>query len=143
MDAVHQRRFGQEGPVGDGGGASFGSLVNRLLHEVLRLLDQKFTLLKLELQEELGAAVRRSALLAVGGVVGALGGFLLIVAIGIWVGELVGSMPGGFAIVGGVLAVGGVILLLTMRRQLAEQRLVPRQTVHELRRDVEWIKHEL
>lgn len=128
--------------MGDGDG-SFGSLVNRLLNEILRLLDQKFTLLKLELREELGAAVRRSALLAVGGVVAALGNVLLIVALAVWVGELVGSIPGGFAIVGGVFVLGGVILLLSMRRQLAEQHFVPRQTVQELRRDVEWIKHEV
>lgn len=143
MDAVHQRRIGHEGAAGDGGAASFGSLVNRLLNEILRLLDQKFTLLKLELREELGAAARRSALLAVGGVVAALGSLLLIVALAIWVGELMGSMPGGFAVVGGVLALGGVLLLLSMRRQLAEQRFTPRQTVQELRRDAEWIKHEL
>jgi uncharacterized membrane protein YqjE len=143
MDAVHQRRSGHEGAVGNGGAASFGSLVNRLLEEILRLLDQKLTLLKLELREELGAAVRRTALLAIGGAVAALGSFLLIVALAVWVGELVGSIPGGFAIVGGVFALGGVILLLSMRRQLAEQHFVPRQTVQELRRDAEWIKHEL
>jgi uncharacterized membrane protein YqjE len=142
MDAVHQRRSGHEGAVGDGNG-SFGSLVNRLLNDFLRLLDQRLTLLKLELREELGAAVRRSALMAVGGVVAALGSILLIVALAVWVGELVGSIPGGFAIVGGVFVLGGVILLLSMRRQLAGQTFVPRQTVQELRRDVEWIKHEL
>jgi uncharacterized membrane protein YqjE len=142
MDAVHQRRFGHEGAAGDGNG-SVGSLVNRLLNEILRLLDHKFTLLKLELREELGAAVRRSALMAVGGVVAALGSILLIVALAVWVGELVGSIPGGFAIVGGVFVLGGVILFLSMRRQLAEQHVVPRQTVQELRRDVEWIKHEV
>jgi uncharacterized membrane protein YqjE len=142
MDAVHQRRFGHEGAVGDGNG-SFGSLINRLLNEILRLLDHKFTLLKLELREELGAAVRRSALMAIGGVAAALGSILLIVALAVWVGELVGSIPGGFAIVGGVFVLGGVILFLSMRRQLAGQHVVPRQTVQELRRDVEWIKHEL
>jgi uncharacterized membrane protein YqjE len=143
MDAVHQRRFGHEGAVGDGNGASLGSLVNRLLNEILRLLDQKFTLLKVELREELGEAVRRSALMAAGGVVAALGSVLLIVALSVWIGELVGSIPGGFAIVGGVFVLGGVILLLSMRRQLAEQDFVPRKTVQELRRDAEWIKHEL
>ncbi len=143
MDAVHQRRFGHEGAAGDGNTASLGSLVNRLLDEILRLLDQKLTLLKLELREELGAAVRRGALMAAGGGVAALGSVLLIVALAVWVGELVGSIPGGFAIVGGVFALGGVILLLSMRRQLAEQHFVPRQTVQELRRDAEWIKHDL
>jgi|RhiMetdeSRZDD1v2_1073273.scaffolds.fasta_scaffold108145_3 uncharacterized membrane protein YqjE len=143
MDAVHQRRLGRGGAVGDGNGASFANLVTRLLNELVRLLDQKLTLLKLELKEELGAAARRVALLAVGVAVGAFGGLFLILALTIWVGELVGSMPGGFAIVGGLLALGGGIVFLSMRRQLAEQRFVPVKTVQELRRDAEWIKHEL
>jgi hypothetical protein len=143
MDAVHQRRLARGAAVGDGNGASFANLVTRLLNGIVRLLDQKLTLLKLELKQELGAAVRRAGLLAVGGVVGAFGGLLLILALTIWVGELVGSIPGGFAIVGGALVLAGGIVFLSMRRQLAEQRFVPEKTVQELRRDAEWIKHEL
>lgn len=142
MDAVHQRRIPRT-EEGRNGSASFGSLISRLLNEIVRLLDQKLDLLKVELKEEIGAAVRRIALLAVGGVIAVLGGFFLIVALAIWVGELVDTMPGGFAIVGGVLAIGGGLLLAAMAARLGEQRLVPRQTVQELRRDVEWVKHEL
>ncbi len=143
MDAVHQRRVTRGGAAGDGASASFGSLLGRLLNEVVQLLDQKLDLLKAELREELGAALRRSALLAVGAVVAALGAFLLIVAAAVWFGELVGTMPGGFAIAGGVLLLVGGLLAAAMAARLGEQRLVPRQTVHELRRDVEWVKHEL
>jgi Putative Actinobacterial Holin-X, holin superfamily III len=142
MDAVHQRRIPRTGE-GENGSASFGSLISRLLNEIVRLLDLKLDLLKAELKEELGAAARRIALLAVGGVIGALGGFFLIVALAVWVGELVGNMPGGFAIIGGVLAIAGGLLLATMAARLGEQRFVPRQTAQEIRRDVEWIKHEL
>ena len=142
MAVVPRPRFrGEDATERDG--RSFGELINRLLNGVVRLFDQKFALLKLELREELGAAVRRSALLAVGGVVAALGAFLLVVALAVWVGELTGSPSGGFGIVGGTLALGGLVLLLTMRRRLAAQTVVPEQTVRELKRDVEWIKHEL
>lgn len=142
MAVVPGRQFRVGGATQDDG-HSLGGLITRLLNEVLRLLDQKLALLKLELREELGAAVRRSALLAVGGVVAVLGALLLVVALAIWIGELTRSPSGGFAIIGGGLALGGALLLLTMRRRLAEQRVVPEQTVRELRRDVEWIKHEL
>jgi hypothetical protein len=142
MAAVPGRRFRVEGATEEDG-RSFGGLINRLLNEVLRLLDLKFALLKTELKEELGAAIRRSVLLAVGAVVAALGAVLLIVGLAVWVGELIGSPPGGFAIVGGGLALGGTLLLIVMRHRLAEQRVVPEETVRELRRDVEWIKHEL
>jgi uncharacterized membrane protein YqjE len=125
------------------GARSFTGLVNRLVTDVLRLIDQKIELLKVEMKEELGAFVRRTALLAVGGVVAALGSLLLLLAVTFWVGELVGSIPGGFAIVGGVFVLGGLIVLLTMKARLQRQRLVPELTVRELRRDVQWIKHEL
>jgi len=141
MEAVRQRRVDGDRAAGDG--ASVGGLVNRLLQDLLRLLDQKFALLKLELREELTAAVRRTGLLVAGGVVAVLGVFFLVVALAIWISDLLGSPPAGFAIVGGALAIGGGLLLLGMRRQLAEQQFVPRETVQELRRDASWIKHEL
>jgi uncharacterized membrane protein YqjE len=126
-----------------GGDRGFGSLLNRLVADIVRLLDQKLALLKLELKEELAAIVRRSVLLAVGAVVAGLGGLFLIVALAIGLGDLVGTTAGGFAIVGGAFVLGGAVLLISMRQQLAELRFLPKHTVHELRRDKEWIKHEL
>lgn len=141
MDAVRYRI--PRAREGGDGSASFGSLVTRLLDGIVRLLNQRLDLLKLELKEEIGAAVRRVALLAVGGVIAALGAFFLVVALAIWFGELVGTTPGGFAIMGGGLGLIGGLLLAVMAARLREQRFVPRQTAQELRRDVEWIKHEL
>ena len=141
MDAVrHRIPRAREG--GDGS-TSFGSLISRLLDGVVRLLNQRLDLLKLELKEEIGAAARRVALLAIGGVIAALGAFFLVTALAIWFGELVGTTPGGFAIMGGGLGLIGGLLLAVMAARLREQRFVPRQTAQELRRDVEWIKHEL
>ena len=130
-------------PIHDVDGPGFATLLSRLLGDVQRLFDQKLALLKLELQEELGALARRSGLLAAGGALAALGGLLLLIALAIWLGELVGSLAGGFAIVGGALAIGGGALLGTMRQRLSRQRLVPELSAQELRRDVQWIKHEL
>jgi Na+/melibiose symporter-like transporter len=76
-------------------------------------------------------------------VIAALGAVFLVAALAIWIGELVGTMPGGFAIVGGALGLVGGLLLAAMAARLREQQFVPRQTAQELRRDVEWIKHEL
>jgi uncharacterized membrane protein YqjE len=141
MNAVrHRIPRAREG--GDGSG-SLGSLISRLLDGVVRLLNQRLDLLKLEVKEEIGAAARRLALLAIGGVIAALGAFFLVTAVAIWFGELVGTTPGGFAIMGGGLGLIGGLLLAVMAARLREQRFVPRQTAQELRRDVEWIKHEL
>jgi hypothetical protein len=141
MDAVRHRIPRAE--EGGNGSTSFGSLIGRLLNGIVRLLNQRLDLLKLELKEEIGAAARRVALLAIGGVIAALGAFFLVTALAIWFGELVGTTPGGFAIMGGGLGLIGGLLLAVMAARLREQRFVPRQTAQEIRRDVEWIKHEL
>ena len=139
--AVH--RAGASAPLRDADTRDFGSLLSRLANDILRLLDQKLTLLKLELKEELTAVVRRSALLAAGGLVAAGGGFFLLVALALGLGDLVGSTAGGFAIVGGAFAVIGLVLVVSMKARLARQELVPKLTVSELRRDKQWIKHVL
>src|SRR5262249_52209151 len=143
MAAGHTRRLDAERSTGDGGSPSFVGLINRLVGEIMRLLDQTILLLKAELREELGALARSAVLLAAGGVGAVLGALLRLGAWAIGRGEGGGSTAGGFAIVGGVLALGGAILLASMRRRLADLGLVPRATLRELRRDVEWIKHEL
>jgi len=65
---------------------------------------------------------------------------LLLLALGLWVGELVGSVPGGLALVGVGLAgagLGGGALAL---RRLQRRRLME-ETLRELGRDAEWIRH--
>ena len=68
-----------------------------------------------------------------------IGSAFLLIALGLWVGDLVGSTPGGLAIVGGGFAlVGGGVGLLAIKN-LKRRRFAP-ETVRELRRDVEWIQ---
>src|SRR5262245_43483336 len=143
MATGHGPRLEAEGLAGARDSRSFVDLVNRLLSEIIDLLDQTVALLKLELREELGAIAHSAAFLAAGGVVAGLGALLLIVALALGIGDGIGSTAGGFAIVGGVLAVVGGIVLARMRRRLSDLGLRPRETVRELRRDVEWIKREL
>lgn len=131
-------------PVGVGrNSSSFMGLVDRLVGDLLRLLDQKLALLKIELNEQFTAAVRTFLFLAIGGVVVGLGLLFFAIALALWVGEVINTIPGGFALVAGVFTVAGGILLMTMKGKLSQQRFVPKETVQELRRDAEWIKREL
>jgi uncharacterized membrane protein YqjE len=121
-------------------GPGVGELLHRLIAEIKALLDQRITLVRLELKQQLSTMARDVVLAAMGGVVAVLGLVLLVLALALWIGELLGSVPGGLAIVGGVIAVVGIVLVLSAVRQLKQQHLVPK-TREELRRDAQWMKN--
>jgi hypothetical protein len=122
--------------------AGLVELVTRLIGDIGRLVDQRLDLLKAELKRDAASVARSLGLLAAGAVGVAVGAVLLLVALGLWVGQLVGSTPGGLAIVGGGLALASAGLGLLARKNLAQQRFA-RETARELRRDAEWIRHEV
>jgi uncharacterized membrane protein YqjE len=115
-------------------------LATRLVADLRRLVDQRLELLKAELKQEAMSAAKNLGVLAVGAVGAGVGVAFLLLALGLWVGHLVGSTSGGLAIVGGSLALIGVGLGLLAIKNMERQRLA-RETVRELRRDAEWIRN--
>ena len=127
------------------------ALVTRLGDDVMQLFDAKISLLKVELKEEANAYARDGAMIAVGGVIAALGFALVNVAVALGITTLLAnadlSQPAKYAIGFGsagllYLIVGGVIVSV-MKSRLAKQSLVPDRTVAELRKDKQWLKKEL
>jgi uncharacterized membrane protein YqjE len=125
-----------------GRSTSLLDLAARLAGEVRHLVDQRLELLKAELKQEASDIVRSLGLLAAGAAGASVGAVLLLLALGLWVGDLVGSRPGGLAIVGAGLALVGGVLVLLAARSLGRRQLVP-ETIRELRRDAEWIEHRI
>ena len=121
----------------------FFDLVERLIGEVGTLLDTKLALLTLELKSQAAAIGRGIAALLVGVVLALLGLLVLALAAALWIGVAINSMPGGFGIVGGALLVIGGVIAAVVRQRLSAQRLEPKETVKELRRDAKWITDEL
>jgi len=117
-------------------------LATRLIRELGLFVEQRLELLKAELKQEASHIAKSLGLVIAGAAGASVGGFLLLLALGLWVGELVGSIPGGLAIIGGGLALAGGFLILVGTRSLGQQRFVP-ETVRALRRDAEWIQHEV
>jgi hypothetical protein len=117
-------------------------LMGRLSGEIGRFLDQRFELFKAELKQEAADTARSLGLLATGAGGAGLGVVLLLLALALWIGDAVGSRSGGFAIVGGALALGGGVLALLAIRRLEHRRLA-RNTADDFRRDAEWIRHEV
>jgi uncharacterized membrane protein YqjE len=130
---------------------SLPTLFTRLGDDVMQLFDTKLGLLKVEMKEEANAYARGGIMIAVGGIVAAIGFALLNVAVAFGISTLFAdtalSQPAKYAV--GFLAAGvlylivGSIIISVMKNRLAKQNLVPDRTVEELRKDKQWLKNEL
>jgi len=130
---------------------SLPSLVGRLGDDVMQLFDTKLSLLKVELKEEATEYARDGLLIAVGGIIAAIGFALLNVALAFGISTLfagadlsqAAKYAIGFVTAGVLYLIVGTIIVTTMKNRLAKQKLVPDRTVAELRKDKEWLKNEL
>ena len=134
-----ERRRAAAGPGEEPG---FFDLVERLFSDLGALVDQKLTLLTIELKQEAALVVRHLLVLLVGAALALVGLLQLSTAAAVWIGRATGSVPAGYGSVGLVLvAVGGALLAMT-RGRLEKRTLLPRKTLDEFRRDAKWIKDE-
>ena len=127
------------------------SLFSRLGDDVMQLFDTKMSLLKVELKEEANAYARGGAMIAIGGVIAAIGFALLNVAVAFGISVLLASVDIsqaaryaiGFLVAVVLYLIVGGIIVTTMKNRLARQSLVPDRTVAELRKDKQWLKNEI
>jgi len=133
------------------------TLFSRLGDDVMRLVDTKLSLVKVELKEDASFYARNGAYTAVGAMVALIGFALVLVAVAFFVANFFGSTaPGvvaekfgptsyglGFLITGAVfMAVGGVVVMV-MKKRLADYNPVPTTTLDEIRKDKQWLKNEI
>jgi uncharacterized membrane protein YqjE len=116
----------------------FGELFRRLVSEIRNLIDQRLTLLRIELKEHLAAAARDVLLIAVGMGLMIIALLFLLGGLALGLGKAIGSTAGGFALVGAIALIAGGVLAGAGAMELKRRRLAPK-TREELRRDVEWI----
>ncbi len=133
------------------------ALVGRLGDDVMRLVDTKLSLIKVELKEDAAFYGRHSALIAVGGVVATVGFVLVNVALAFFIASFFGSDVAGtvaerytptsyglgFLITGAVYLVIGGAIILVMKNRLASYNPVPTHSVEEIRKDKQWLKNEI
>lgn len=130
---------------------SLPSLFSRLGDDVMQLFDTKMSLLKVELKEEANTYARGGAMIAVGGVIAAIGFALLNVAVAFGISILLAGIDMsqsaryaiGFLAAGVLYLIVGAIIVSAMKNRLAKQHLVPDRTVEELRKDKQWLKNEI
>jgi uncharacterized membrane protein YqjE len=126
------------------------TMVSRLGDDVMQLLDAKIGLLKIEMKEEASFYGRTSALIAVGGVIAALGLALINIAVALFVSRLFFwsftppiSYGLGFVVTGVVYLIVGAAIAITMKNRLASYSAAPQRSISELRKDKQWLKNEI
>jgi uncharacterized membrane protein YqjE len=126
------------------------SLFGRLGDDVMKLLDTKLSLLKVEVTEDVSAYVRMGVLIAVGGFIAAIGFALLNIALALGISSFMpmdwqqaSRYAVGFVVTGILYLIVGGIIVLVMKNRLARRDLVPGRSVEELRKDKEWLKNEI
>jgi hypothetical protein len=125
-------------------GRSIFALVEELLRNTAKLLDQKLMLLRLEVEDSLGTLMRHLAVLLIGGALAGLGLVLSSIALALWIGSQLGSTIAGYALTGaGFLLAGAVLVAVRVSRGVGPQRPLAGRTMKELEKDTRWLKSGL
>ncbi len=125
------------------------ALFGRLGDDVVKLLDTKLSLLKVELQEDAAVYARGAAMIGVGASIAVVGLALALVAIAFFVSYLLPidntslRYAVGFLITGALFLIVGGILIVVFKNRLAARNPVPNRSVDEIRKDKQWLKNEM
>lgn len=124
------------------------TLFGRLGDDVMTLLDTKLSLLKVEVKEDVDAYVRNAVMIAIGGVIAAIGFALANIAVAFFVSTLftyneATNYALGFIITGAAYLLIGGIIVMVMKSRLAKVDPVPHRSVEEFRKDKQWLKKEI
>jgi len=131
------------------------TLFGKLGDDVMRLVDTKLSLVKVELKEDAAFYARNGAFTAVGAMVALIGFALVNVAVAFFISNFFASDAGaperfgptsyglGFLITGIIYVVIGGVIVLVMKNKLAAYNPVPTTTLEEIRKDKQWLKNEM
>ena len=132
------------------------TLLGRLGDDVMRLVDTKLSLVKVELKEDASFYARNGAFTAVGAMVALIGFALLNVAVAFFISNFFANGAAttaerftptsyglGFLITGVIYIVVGGVIVLMMKNRLAAYNPVPTTTLDEIRKDKQWLKNEI
>ena len=122
---------------------SFASLLSGAINDIRELFRQEISLARVEIRDEMANLKSAVIKLSAAAVALLLGAVLLLTALSRGLAVLF-DMPiwAGFAIVGGVLAIIGGVLLALAWPNLRAIGPVPERTVRTLKENVEWVKRQ-
>ncbi len=120
--------------------ASLGDLVGRLSNEAGNLIRTHIELAKAEVKEEIKNAAAGAGMLAGGGVAAHLALFILSIAAGWGLAEVM-SIWLAFLVVGLIWVVVAAVLFVVGRARLRRVE-PPKETLAEIQEDKEWLKQQ-
>ena len=126
-------------------------LFSRLTDDLTKFVDVRVQLLKTELKEEASSYAGGAALILGGAVIGIIGFALLNTGIAFLVSTLFNSADLsitvryalGFLITALLYLVIGTIVIVVAKSRLAKQRINPKRSALELKRDKQWLQEEM
>jgi membrane protein len=126
------------------GSASIGELFRRLGADAASLVRQELALARAELRQSARSVVASAARLAVGAATAAVGALVLLQALVLGLGDLLGGRYWLSALIVGLLLTAiGVALLMIASRAARSRSLAPVRTLASLRETGEWAKGEM
>ena len=119
-------------------------LLTGLMQDAQTLLRQEVALATHELRRELRTTIRAVMSLGIGIGLAAIGGWLLILML-VHLLHALTALPlwACYGIVGGLLAAGGIGLLVLGKQTLVQLHLVPQDTVKTMQENVQWLKEQV
>lgn len=131
-----------EGDATAGRATSLGGLLRDLADDTRTLVRQEIELARMEVTRTAAGVAKDSAWIAAGVAIVAVGGLVLVVALALGLGALLGSYWLGTLITGAFLLLLGGLFAWKGVRDLRRRELAPTRTVSTIREDADWARDE-
>jgi hypothetical protein len=122
---------------------SLGDLFRQLADDSATLIRQEMALAKAEVSQNVRHAARDASMIAVGGVVAAIGVLVLVAFLVMITGKALGAAWAGALTVGLLFLLVGGILAMRSAKHLKKDSLAPEQTIRSLKEDKQWVQSEM
>lgn len=121
---------------------SLGELFSDLSEQTSNLVKKEIELARHEITRSTTDLAKRSAMIAVGGVVAYAGAIIVLMGLG-WLLIQFGLPPWlALLLVGGLTVAIGAFLAYRAMNELKNMSVVPERTVETIKEDVEWAKDQ-
>ena len=123
--------------------ASVSQLISGLVNDAQQLVHREIDLAKREVAIEVNKVKQGAVALGIGAGLAVIGALLLGQMLVYLVQSLTGlSLWVSYLIIGGLIAIGGVLGLMQGIKRMKEVDPVPRETIESVKEDIQWIKEQ-